>query len=161
MHCPLPEVTQSTTVYIKFVPPVSGLLSLVEAQTSAMCASTPVIFALSPRCCTLTVALHWPSFAHDIDLHGIFECAHLVSGRSKASKQANIHTRVCNASHASVGLAQARPNKRKAIGMGIVSKAERQMVRWRHDPTDNKGTEEHEVQYPTVNSKHSHACRVK
>ena len=34
MHGPLPEVTQSTTIHIKFVPPVSGLLSLVETQTS-------------------------------------------------------------------------------------------------------------------------------
>ena len=36
----------------------------------------------------------------------------------------------------------------------------------RHGPTDKKGTdrgtgEKNEVQCPTVNSKHSHACRVK
>ena len=48
MHGPLPEVTQSTTIHIKFVPPVSGLLSLVETQTSATRASTSVLFALGP-----------------------------------------------------------------------------------------------------------------
>ena len=53
---------------------------------------------------------------HDIDLREIFECAHLkftVSGRSKqASKQASKHTHTCaQCSHASVGLAQARPNQ--------------------------------------------------
>ena len=48
MHGPLPEVTQLTTVHIKFVPPVSGLLLLVEAQTSAMHASTSVVFAQGP-----------------------------------------------------------------------------------------------------------------
>ena len=45
---------------------------------------------------------------------------------------------------------------------GVVGKGESQ--RGRHDPTDNKGTEKrdkNEVQYPAVNSKHSHACRVK
>ena len=86
------EATQSTTVFIKFRPPVSGLPSLVEAQISATRASTSVIFASGPRYCTLTVALHWPH----IDLREIFECAHLkftVSGRSKqASKQAYTHT---------------------------------------------------------------------
>ena len=45
MHGPLPEVTQSTIVHIKFVPPVSDLPSLVEAQTSATRASTSVVFA--------------------------------------------------------------------------------------------------------------------
>ena len=42
------EATQSTTVHIKFVPPVSGLPSSVEAQTSATCVSTSVVFVLSP-----------------------------------------------------------------------------------------------------------------
>ena len=46
------EVTQSTTIHIKF-----GLLSSVEAQTSAMHASTSVVFAPGRRHCTLTVAL--------------------------------------------------------------------------------------------------------
>ena len=41
-----------------------GLLSSVEAQTSAMHASTSVVFGLSPRCCTLTVSLHWPHTLH-------------------------------------------------------------------------------------------------
>ena len=42
---------------------------------------------------------------------------------------------------------------------GVVSKAERQRVKWKHGPTDNKGTEEQgvKVQYPAINSKHSHA----
>ena len=71
---PIPEVTQSTTIHIKLVPPVSGLLSSVQAQTSATRASTSVVFA--------------PGFniLHYIDLREIFECAHLkftVSGLSK------------------------------------------------------------------------------
>ena len=90
------------TVYTKFVPPaMSGLPSSVEAQTSATCTSTSVIFGPSPRRCTLTVAL--PSQAS----RRRFECAYLkftVSGRS-------IDTHTCaQCSHASVGLAQARPN---------------------------------------------------
>ena len=83
MHGLLPEATQSTIVHIKYVPPVSDLLSSVEAQTSATHASTPVVFTLGPRRCTLTVrALHC---VHDIDIREIFECAHLkfpLSGRS-------------------------------------------------------------------------------
>ena len=70
---PLPEATQSTTVRIKFVLPVSSLPSLVETWIGAMRASTSVIFA--------------PGFnmLHDINLREIFECAHLkftVSGLS-------------------------------------------------------------------------------
>ena len=93
--CPprVPEATQSTTVCIKFVPPVSGLLSSVEAQTSTTCASTSVVSG--PPSST---GLH---MLHDINLCGIFECAHLkftVSGRSKqASKHSQIHTCVRNA----------------------------------------------------------------
>ena len=79
----------------------------------AMRASTSVVFALGRRCCTLT-ACHWPSHASDdIDLREMFEFAHLkltVSGRPSK------HTHTCaQCSHASVGLAQARPNKHKAI----------------------------------------------
>ena len=80
MHGTLPEATQSTTVPIKFVPPVSDLPSLVEAQTSATRASTSVVFTPGPLRCTLTVALHRPShqcFMHDFDIREIFECAHL------------------------------------------------------------------------------------
>ena len=69
----LPEATQTTTFHTKFVPSVSGLPSSVEAQTSATCALTSVVFALGPRHCTLKVALH---MLHDIDLCEIFECAH-------------------------------------------------------------------------------------
>ena len=57
-HGLLPEAAQSTTVHIKFSPPVSGLPSLVEAQTSVMRASTLVVFAPGPGRCILTVALH-------------------------------------------------------------------------------------------------------
>ena len=46
---------------------------------------------------------------HDIDLHKIFEYAHLKFTVGGRSKQANIHTRA-QCSHASVGLTQARPN---------------------------------------------------
>ena len=54
-----------------------------------------------------TVRPHWPTVLHDINLREIFEYAHLkftVSGRCK-----HTHTRA-QCSHASVGLAQARPN---------------------------------------------------
>ena len=96
--------TQSTTVHSKFSQLVSGLPSSVEAQTSATRASTSVVFAPGPRCCTLTVALHWPNMLH-VDLREIFECAHLkftVRGRSKqtnkqTNKRTSIHTRVHNA----------------------------------------------------------------
>ena len=40
--------TQSTTVFIKFRPPVSGLPSSVEGQISATRASTSVVFASGP-----------------------------------------------------------------------------------------------------------------
>ena len=63
---PTTEATQSTTVYIKFRPHVSGLPSLVEAQISDMRASTSVIFASGPRYCTLTVAFHWPHMVQSI-----------------------------------------------------------------------------------------------
>ena len=102
----LPEATQSTTFHI---PSVSNLSLLVEAQTSAtMHASTSVVFALGPRRCTLTVALHWPSHTSKYRSLWTFECTHLkftVSGQS-----IDIHMRT-QCSHASVGLAQAWPNK--------------------------------------------------
>ena len=84
----MPEATQSTTVSIKFVPPVSDLPSSVEAQTSATRASISVLFTPGPLRCTLTVALDrssHQSFMHDFDIREIFECAYLkflVSGRS-------------------------------------------------------------------------------
>ena len=112
MHGPLPETRPMKRP--SQPPPVSGLLSSVEVQISATRASASVVFASGPEYCTLTVVLYWPHMLH-IDLHEIFEYAHLkfaVSGRSKqASKQASIdiHTRA-QCSHASVGLAQARPN---------------------------------------------------
>ena len=49
---------------------------------------------------------------HEIDLREIFECTHLkftVYGRKQANKQAYTRARA-QCSHASVGLAQARPN---------------------------------------------------
>ena len=52
------------TVNTKFVPPMSGLPSSVETQTSAMHTSTSVIFAPGPRHYTLTVALYWPLHVH-------------------------------------------------------------------------------------------------
>ena len=69
----LPEATQSTTVCIKFVLPVSPLPSSVEARIGATRASTSVVFA--------------PGFdmLHDINLCETFECTHLkftVSGLS-------------------------------------------------------------------------------
>ena len=88
MHGPLPEATQSTTIYIKIRPPVSGLPSLVEAQISATRASTSVVFTSGPRYCTLTVAFHW---VH-VDLREILECAHLKFTVSGWSKQAYTHT---------------------------------------------------------------------
>ena len=85
----LPEATQSTTVHIKFVPPVSGLPSSIEAQTRI---KLPRVLQLQSSSLRVTDAdmsdsqtftgLH---MLHDIDLREIFECAHLkftVSGRS-------------------------------------------------------------------------------
>ena len=49
---------------------------------------------------------------HDIDLREIFECAHLkftVSGQT-IDRYIDVHARA-QCSHASVGLAQAHPNK--------------------------------------------------
>ena len=67
---------------------------------------------------------------HDVDHREIFECAHLkfmVSGRSKqASKQASIDTHMrAQCSHASVGLAQVRPNYplSQCTVKGLVSKS--------------------------------------
>ena len=102
------------TIDTKFVPPISGLPSSVEAQTSATRTSTSVVFTPDPRRCTLTVALYM-YMLHDVDHREIFGCTRLkftVSGWSKqASKQASIDTHTCTqCSHASVGLAQARPN---------------------------------------------------
>ena len=54
MHGPLPEATRSTTVPIKFVPPVSDLPLSVEAQTIATRASTSVVFE-SISCCQITM----------------------------------------------------------------------------------------------------------
>ena len=91
MHGPLPEATQSTTVHIKFVPPVSDLPSSVEAQTSATRASTSVVFAPGLDSDSSLHMLH--TQYRDIDLCEIFECAHLkftVSGQSIA-----VYTHVC------------------------------------------------------------------
>ena len=61
------EVAQSlTTIHIyEFVPPVRGLPSSVEVQTSDTRASTSVVFAPGLRHCTLTVAFH---MLHNVDL---------------------------------------------------------------------------------------------
>ena len=78
MHGPLPEATQSTTVYIKIVQPVSSLPSSVEAQTIAKRASTSVVSPQVPNTALLTVALHRPSRASRyFDLHEIFKCSYL------------------------------------------------------------------------------------
>ena len=75
-----------------------------------MCASTSVVFALGYRHCTLTVRLP-QAFTCFIDLHEIFECAHLKFTVSGQSKQAHKHTHTrAQCCHASVGLAQAHPN---------------------------------------------------
>ena len=44
----IPEATQSTTIHIEFVPPVSDLPSLVEVKTSTTRDLTTVVFALVP-----------------------------------------------------------------------------------------------------------------
>ena len=90
-----------------FVPPLSGLPLMVgiEAQTRSM---LPRVGHW--RC---TWAWQWlkTCFVHEIDLCEIFECADLkftVYGYKQASKHTHARTQC---SHASVGLAQARPNK--------------------------------------------------
>ena len=75
MHGPLPEGTQSTIFYIKFSPPVTGLLSSVEAQISVTRASTSVVFASGLQYRILTVALYW-SCMIQVDLREIFEYAY-------------------------------------------------------------------------------------
>ena len=75
MHGPLPEAIQSTIFYSKFSPPVTGLLSSVEAQISVTCASTSVVFASGPQYRILTIALHC-SCMLQVDLREMFEYAH-------------------------------------------------------------------------------------
>ena len=56
---------------------------------------------------------------YDLDLHEIFECAHLKFTASGQFKQASIDTHMhAQCSHVSVGLAQARPkNFLKCMGI--------------------------------------------
>ena len=90
MHGPLPQATQSTTVnhrrHIKFVPPVSSLLLLVEVQTRATRTWTSVIFAPGLRCCVLTPPLAFTCFTR-------YRC----SWNIWRSVHSRIHTRVRNA----------------------------------------------------------------
>ena len=97
------EVTQSTTVPIKFVPPVSGLPLSVEAQTSVTRASTLVVLVPCPWHCTLTVALHWPSQCFMISIFVKYLNA-LIYGKWPDQASIDTHTRA-QCSHTSVGLA--------------------------------------------------------
>ena len=106
---------QSTTVHT-FVPPVSGLLSSVEAQIRI---KLPHVLQLQSSSLWVANAalwqsgLHWPSHASQYrSSWNIWMRSIKIYGKwsVQASKQANIHTRA-QCSHASVGLAQARPNK--------------------------------------------------
>ena len=114
MHGPLPQATQSTTVRIKFVPPVSSLLSSVEAQTRATRASTSVVFAPGLWRCILmpSTGIHM--------LHTRYRSSWNIWMRSfkvygKWSVHSCIHTRVRNA----VTLAQARPNYVGSLHLGV------------------------------------------
>ena len=74
---------------------MSGLSSLVEAQTNATRTSTSVVFALGPLNCTLslTVALHWPSHASQRQSLWNIHLKFTVNGWSKqASMHRYIHT---------------------------------------------------------------------
>ena len=85
---PLPEVT-STTVHIKFVPPVSRPAvdgRQKHIQEVATHASTSVVFAPGRRRCTLTQLASSAGSLDLLDLCEIIKCTHLkfmVSGRSK------------------------------------------------------------------------------
>ena len=76
-----------------FLPPVSGLPLMVGRSTKQAVAC----------------------FVHEIDLHEIFECAHFkftVYGHKHATTYIRMYTHTLpQCSPASVGLAQARPNK--------------------------------------------------
>ena len=71
MHDLLPEATQSTTIHIKCT------ACEQNKPLSCMHASTAVVFAPGPGRCTLT-PLASTYFIHDVNLHEIFECAHLT-----------------------------------------------------------------------------------
>ena len=90
------QPNQPTTVHIKFVLPVSGLPSSVEAQTSAthaslcFCSRSPMLHSDSSPPLAYTCSRHY------INLRETFECDHLkfmVSGWSKHSRP---DTRVYN-----------------------------------------------------------------
>ena len=92
-------------VYIKFVSPVSGLLLSVETQTSAMHASTSVVFAPGSRWCTLTV--HWPSHASWYrSLWNICVLSLKIYGKWLVRRYT-----CAQCSHTSARLYQARPKK--------------------------------------------------
>ena len=78
-----------------------------------MCTSTSDISTLGNRQCTLAIRLHTPS-----SIFVKFKHAHLKFS-AYGRKQTYIHTYIptharAQCSHASVGLAQARPNKNMA-----------------------------------------------
>ena len=97
MHGPLPEVTQSTTVYIKFVPPVSGRRRRLKHK------QVPCVFQLQSSSLRVPDAALWrpplafTCFTHDINLRKIFECAHFKFTVSCRSMHSCIHTRMRNA----------------------------------------------------------------
>ena len=99
MHGPCAtQWSNSTTVHIKFVPPVSGLPSLVEAQTSVTRASTSVVLAPSPWSCTLTVALHWSSHASRYQSSwNIWMCSFKIYRRWSVQASKHRYTCVSNA----------------------------------------------------------------
>ena len=107
MHGPYLKRPQPLSI----VPLVSGLpLMVVEAQTRIrlprVCQLQSSSLRVTDAALKVVFHCHWLAFTcmTIINLHEIFECAHLVSGRSK---QTSIRAQCC---HASVGLAQARPN---------------------------------------------------
>ena len=95
--CPLLEVT-STTVHIKFVPPMSGLLLMVSKghKPELSCQACFKFSRLRPRSLTLHCDSSPPlaftvHMLHDhmtvyIDLHEIFECVHLKFTVNRQSK---------------------------------------------------------------------------
>ena len=108
-----PSQPPSTTVHIKFVPPVSGLPSSVEVQTR--CASTSVVFTPGLQRCILTpsTGLHMLHTRYRSSWN-IWMCSFKVYGKWSVDSCTHTHTRTgAQSSHASVGLAQAHPNDPK------------------------------------------------
>ena len=76
-----------------------------------MCTSTSVISTPGNRCCTLDFRLHTELNLRNIKIQT--RSFKIFGIRPQTDRQTDIHTHArAQCSHASVGLAQARPNER-------------------------------------------------